>query len=298
MLDDKQSDRENEETPASPDTRGPILVQLVRDDTLSPFEVETLKISRRTYWISVFAFAAAVVAAYLVGSQFIEMKDQTQILASQAQGQAASASVSAVQVQQQLGIAQQQAKAAQDSVTAIQRQMRQDQRPWMRFDMGDSKVNPTVSVKVGSSLVVPVRMTNVGKTPAERLQMFFVIEVVPLGKDPHLPKHHFIFDGRRTKPNPLAAYRIRVGAMFPESHVDEMVPRLQIKNGTVVENFLSVPEANDVVNGKAYLAVFGEVSYFDVFGFRHWTKFCKDGFPDGSNPNNGKCANFYAVDNN
>jgi hypothetical protein len=286
-----------------PDRQGTYNVQAA--DELRLFERETLRlsqealeVSRNTARLTIWGVVIAAISGFFFYAQLSYLKDQTVILANQAMSDSAGASLSAVQVQKQIAIGQQQADAAQNSVKAITRQMRQDQRPWIRFDMGDP-VGPPVTwrMKVGGPLNVPTRFTNVGKTPAEAVRVYAVIEVVANGKEPDVPKD---FSPVWTKKAvATAVVQVDAGAIFPSSHMDQTITRVIIgEHGQAAVRNLSVAEANDLLNKRAYWAVYGKVEYADVFGFKHWTRFCKDGYADGEDANSSKCAHYYAVDNN
>jgi hypothetical protein len=73
----------------------PTPAQLVGGNDLIPFEQQTvaiaresLAISRRTYWIAVLGFGAALAAAVFVGSQVKIMSYQTQVMGSQSESAA------------------------------------------------------------------------------------------------------------------------------------------------------------------------------------------------------------------
>lgn len=174
--------------PATGDTRRtgddpqppqPLLVQLVGGDELEPFEVqtlaisrETLSISRRTYWIAIFGFLAALAAACFVGVQVGEMTDQTQILGSQSESAAAGAAIGELNIRKQLGIAQQQslaaqdqAKAAQKSVQAIEGQTFQSERPWIAVSIAPA---PDFQYDVDRTIIMlKFTLTNVGHSLAK-----------------------------------------------------------------------------------------------------------------------------------
>ncbi len=187
-------------------------------------------------------------------------------------------------------------KATQDSVSAIERQMRQDQRPWIRFDIADPKTTPAVSwdIKVGGPLTAPSRFTNVGKTPAINVEIVALVDIIAKGADPPLPPHGWRNPQKRD--NLVGAAIIHSGTIFPASGVGQTITRFEIRNGAIVKKVLSVPEANEIAQGRAYLAIFGIARYSDVFGYPHWTRFCKGSFANGEEANSTSCANFNAVD--
>jgi hypothetical protein len=301
------------DTSGNPKPSQPILVQLVGGDDLEPFEEqtltiarETLAISRRTYHIAIFGFLAALAAACFIGVQVAEMTDQTQILASQSESAAAGAAMGEINTRRQLDIAQQQANAAKDSVKAIQRQMRQDQRPWIKVNLGDSDASEKITwlTQVGGPLNVPIRFTNTGKTAAKHVRAMVFIEIIPKGKEFKLP----VFpppwgtisreEQRKLERRRKGMTEIQAGRIFAGGHASETVTRSEYVNGHAQPQLLSVPEANEIVRKESYVVMYGQVRYWDGFGIRHWSNFCIDFFMDGENANVTKCANYADDDNN
>jgi hypothetical protein len=280
----------------------PLLVQIVGGDALEPFEEQTLAISRRTYWVAIFAFLAALAAAIFVGTQVKIMSYQTQIMASQSESAVASATQGARDTREQLRIAQQQAKTAQDSVKAIQRQTIQELRPWIKFTMADPKITPTVSwyVHSGSPLTAPVMFINVGKTPAIRVEVIVGVDLIPRGQDPKLPVTYRHAHGRRAQPPFVrsAIRKINTGTIFPDGNVHDTVDRLELTNGKATKKLVTPAEVEAANAGNSYLVIFGIATYHDGFGIKRWTRFCRGQFVSGEDANNGKCANYNAVDNN
>jgi len=312
-----------QQPPATPNTGGtrddpqppqPILVRLVGGDDLEPFEVQTLAIageslaiSRRTYWIAIFGFLAAFAAAVFVGTQVFEMTRQTIIMASQSESAAAGAAIGELNTRRQLDIAQQQAKAAQDSVKAIQRQMRQDQRPWIKITLGESDASDKVTwlTQVGGPLNIPIRFINTGKTAAKRIVAIVFVEVIPKANELKLPVFlppwgHPVSqrEQRKMELRRQGSTKIEAGRIFAGGHSDQTVTRSALANGHAEAQPLSVPEANALARKESYLVMYGQVRYWDGFGVRHWTNFCTDFFMDGENANITKCANYADDDNN
>lgn len=171
-----------QQPPAGIDARGtgddpqprnePILVRLVGGNDLEPFEEqtleiakETLAISRRTYWIAIFGFGAALAAAIFVGVQVFEMTKQTQILASQSEGANAGALMDEMNTRRQLGIAQEQADNARQSVGAIRGQTFEMERPWVAVNI--QVVGPLSFQKNGVQLPLTIEIKNIGHSPAQ-----------------------------------------------------------------------------------------------------------------------------------
>ena len=48
----------------------------------------------------------------------------------------------------------------------------------------------------------------------------------------------------------------------------------------------------------AYMVVWGEVQYSDMFGKHHWTRFCEGSGIDAESIASEKCAKYSSVDNN
>jgi hypothetical protein len=130
-------------------------------NALTSFEEKSLIESRKMMRVTAWAFGAALIGAFFIALQFIGLTHQNQILSAQAISATAGAVIGELNTIKQLNIAQRQATAAQDSVEAIKRQMRQDQRPWIRFDLSDPKAGPKTiwPVQIGGTLNVPVRFT-------------------------------------------------------------------------------------------------------------------------------------------
>jgi len=312
----------------------PFLVQLVDGvdgdelKPLKPFEEqtlaiarETLIISKKTYWVAVFGFLTALAAACFVGVQVAEMTDQTQILASQSEGANAGALMDEMSTRKQLAIAQKQAdaaqkqsQAAQDSVKAIQRETRIDKRPWLRFEIGGQVIsdkNPNDVIKsftltVGEVPNIPVRFFNFGKTPAEHVQGVVIVEIVPMGKEPNLlhkgKKYNFISSGpvhKKTDAIVRAAIPTEASTIYPDHYSEIPAKRVHVTPDGAVEDFpLTMEEGLSLKKNESYISFYGQVVYYDIFGFKHWTKFCQSRLPNGASTESLKCTEYGRVDSN
>jgi hypothetical protein len=84
-------------------------------------------------------------------------------------------------------------KAAQEANNIAERQIRIAQRPWLKVVfLGDDPEHAKeayneTKVVVGGALKIPLRIVNIGKTPAFHVIGNFVVELVPTGKEPNIP---------------------------------------------------------------------------------------------------------------
>jgi hypothetical protein len=299
----------NEVRPAAPTTPGPdasgiqncqeagaknpspVLVRVLNAGELSPFEQQTIDIARRTYRLTALAGVVAIVVAIFVYVQMREVADQNQILAAQTESAAAGAAIDELNVRRQLEIAQQQAQAAQASVAAVNRQTRTEQRPWVMPPPG-GPLRPMLMVN--SPVATAIVIQNTGKTAAIGVEAMVGLDKAP-------------YRGRV----PLGAGKYEFsGTIFP----GEKIPPVQVVWGRFAEkgrpgptDKLSVPilltssDYRDLIDGRAFFMLRGIITYKDVFGIRHWTKFCYGmpySRPPEISPNVKNCATYNSVDGN
>lgn len=243
---------------------------------LTPFERNTLILA----WAG---FLTAVLTGIVFYLQFREMKRQTGILNGQAQEAAKDSNAAAEKVERQLRIAQEQASAAQDGVSAIRRQMRQDQRAWLRVDVG------TVIYAQPGPASVPVTITNTGKTPAREVTEQIVVEKVK-----NTENLHFSYRVPRTVGT--------MGMLYPNALQQGIASTLAEARGTqiVPPAALSAADMQELLAGEAYLAIYGKITYLDVFGMNHYTKFCVFSSPAPKQVyvTAKKCTDYNSVDGN
>jgi hypothetical protein len=166
-----------------------------------------------------------------------------------------------------VGYAQKQADAAQDSVKAITRQMRQDQRPWIKVSEGLNDIK----LEKGQEITGWVTYQNIGKTVATDIVGEWRIEKIMEGEIPRFPY---------TKIN--ARDVVITGIVFPADPVvtstatwyQPLTPT-QLKTNTPPDKrFIQDDDVRDFTEGKAFLIMYGRFRYSDTFGVKHWTKFC------------------------
>lgn len=280
------------EAKGDPKPSEPILVRLVGNDDLKPFEkqtlelaIENLTISKRTYRIAILGFVTAVAAAVFVAVQVKVMSYQTQIMGSQSESAAAGAAIDEMNTRKQLSVAQQQAMAAQDSVKAIQRQMRQDQRAWMNISIGN------VTAIEGQSLHAPVVINNTGKTAAKRFTVDIIVQQV-----------HNVPDYERSMQFSYKGPRVRdtAGFILPNAPIDLVAVSMQgtADKGAAAPPFLSHEDAVKLRDGTDFVVIFAKLTYYDIFGIEHWTKVCNFSIPSGKLAYAKKCTDYNDVDNN
>jgi hypothetical protein len=275
-------------TDGNPIPAQPILARLIADgNDLKPFEKQSLAIardaldiSRKTYWVAICGFLAALAAAIFVGKQVVLMNDQTQIFASQTESAVAGGLLDQMNTRKQLAIAQQQAGAAQDSVKAIQAQMRQDHRAWIKIP----PASPELAISMdgsGNKVFAKLTMVNVGRAPAGDVNLKVVIQLVKDGEAPNFSYEHG-WD---------AAY----GLLYPDDPIPPIEVTMMDTKGK--DAILKDTELNDLISGGSYIAVYATVTYVDIFGIHHWTHSCGwKGLKQGKNYNPKNCYSYNQVD--
>lgn len=250
-----------------------ILIEIAKDGEMTSFERNSLDIASSQLDFTKGAVLVAIIASVFVYLQIKEMTYNNQILASQSESATAASIADEINTRKQIGIAQQQASAAQQSVTAIQRQMRTDQRPWMRLTLDFSPMEVAHAVLAGRANIL-----NFGKTPAKRVFSLFYVEKVENGKVPTF------------KPTKQVA-GFSAGTIFPN------LPPPQ--EGFRPYYFLTPEEGKAFGKGTVFFVVFGTVTYEDFFHVKHWTKFCQyEASATGGPYTAEKCTSYNDVDNN
>jgi hypothetical protein len=244
--------------------------------------------------IAIIGLGIAIITAALFYVQLNEMTKQTQILASQSESATAGSLMDEMNTRKQLAIAQQQAveegkqsKAAEDSVKAIRAQMRQDQRPMLT-------VTPEFNHKelvVGDTVGGTVTFQNIGKTPAKNIVGKWYLRMVHNGENLRLTY-------------PKNWYGVTSGAIYPNDPpateqaywiTDDWTGGI----GLPPTNKVTTKDYDDFVHGKAFLILYGNLSYSDGFGINHWTHFCSwTSFTATGSYSARNCTAYNAVDSN
>ena len=251
----------------------PLVVRIIEDDELSSFERKTVTFGKWGITIAAVSLIAACIAAFAVYQQFKEAASQTDLLQIAAKQARRDSAAAGIRGQQEIAVLQAQATAAKNSVEAIQRQMRIDQRSWVKFEMGGETVEGKPEIKamivaVGQTPSAKIKFVNVGKGAARNLRGVIFVECVNSTKEPHLE----MVESRKQLPRNIFV----AGIMVPNAPAETTADRERwkdVKAKTVEPDPLTEPEFAALMSGKAYIATYGMIWYQDLFG-NHWTKFC------------------------
>jgi hypothetical protein len=264
------------------------------------------------------AFALAGITLFTLHTfnrQLTQMKEQTKTLSQQA-------AQSAQDSRQQLELSRKQVVAAQGSVKAIEGQTRQDQRSWIKFEIGklpdvpraveppkpgDPEETPQfLPVPAGWPLTIPLRFTNIGKTAAQNIVAAVCIQMIKKGQEPNIPQGRSPYltengmpDRHPTLPGSPAQVA-RKAILYPQETFKQTFSRMQFtaSGESVVGPTVTPEEAESITIGTSYIVIWGQVWYSDVFDIRHWTRFCEETSFDGGVAPSKKCAGYSSVDDN
>ena len=234
--------------------------------------------------------ALGVGVAWIYWSQLQEMSDQTRHLSEQANRSVIENRGNAATTKQQLTLLQQQARAAQDGVKAIQEQVRQDQRAWMHFTQTSITISRDAQGRV--DVQTPVGMYATGKTPATKIRMEFVVEIVK--NEPHkIYKFPYANIPRTTSTS---------GTSVPGEPNEQPIPAHLLKVGSSPNlaeiRMLSASEYQELANGKTFIILYGRIRYRDVFNIPHETRYCRFHSPSGKSVYAQDCTEYNGVDDN
>jgi hypothetical protein len=136
--------------------------------------------------------------------------------------------------------------------------MRKDQRAWIIPTVKEKKIDdPTFDTRV-------ITITNPGKTPAKDIKSDLFLEVIP--NDGTIPRFgggfsHLIYTA---------------GVVWPNAAAPDALEVWRLERGTKDTQRLPISDAEKTAlkEGKAWIAVHGTIEYSDVFGQRHYVRFC------------------------
>jgi hypothetical protein len=136
-----------------------------------------------------------------------------------------------------------------------------DSRAWVTAGK-----NGQLQAVATKALALPIRATNIGKTPAKNVVGRYYLEVVKNGEAPD-------FDYMIKRP----LDRLIAGDLSPNENADTIAMRYRAKPGSDTDTLLyplDDLEYKAIMDGSYYVAVHGIVNYDDVFHIHHWQTFC------------------------
>ena len=179
------------------------------------------------------------------------------------------------------------------------RNFRVDQRPWIKVELIPSEPEghqTDVTVATGSLLVIPIRVKNIGKTPANEVTGTFAIQIA--GKDDDLFLPPDMNDPPYVAhPTHLIGFtHIETGTIFPDQAHDWPISKVgNTKVGKSEPVALTQSEVDLLAHGAALIYIGGTIAYFDEFGLKHWTRYCTT-VPDSHN-GQASCPKYNRADN-
>jgi hypothetical protein len=211
--------------------------------------------------LTAFIALGTIVSAVAIGFQWHEMheggKDTTAIAAAAKKqaGAANSFATSAEGINTEIGTAEgdfaKMAKSSEDAINATRDTMRRDQRAWVGLLQMSGIPEKDKPYDVESIL------TNTGKTPAKKLV--------------RLQRAIITARGTKFAPDYKAAM-----VDSPNPSVSILLPNQFFRGTTrISEGKILLPtDIDSIEQGDKTIYVFGKVCYEDVFGKKHWERFC------------------------
>jgi len=242
---------------------------------MSGFERSTLR-------LSVIGLAVTILTGIFIALQWREMHSgsvDTHTLAEAAKATAESAKRQADNTASQLLVAESQAKATQDQVDAIKRQMGVSERAQVKI-IPDLDAN--IAFGANKELRIPIKLSNIGKTAATKIHIKSVVSILFVGEEPD-----FSYPSERT-------VHTITGNLYP-GEPPYLLPIVMLE-GKNKPHMVTQSEYESFIHGVKYEVTYGQVTYRDIFGVNHWSKFC--GYGPGSFASlHGKCAEYNNTDN-
>ena len=177
------------------------------------------------------------------------------------------------------------ANATRNTVKVTEEQMHRSQRAYVVTAFGPHP-EPDFEHRVWT----PIQFTNVGNTVAKKLNVAVVIHLINKGQDPdflYAPTH--------------IPHRAYTGVLYPKQTPVTIHFTRQKVGATATAKTAAVPiteeELRLLAKGDLIMAVYGTVTYFDVFKVQHWSTFCAFVGPGEKAPSD-KCSEYNNTDDN
>lgn len=155
--------------------------------------------------------------------------------------------------------------------------MRIDHRAWIRIEHA---IEPIV---YGQPLQAKFNVINTGKTPAKQVNMVYLVEKVATGSSPNFTSAPGMksFSGLLI---PNGSYPVTVARYSESGHLDPLV--------------LTKTDVDEIMSGKAYVAIIAKITYLDIYDIPHWINFCYWKSYSLGDYNSRECVKYNDVDNN
>lgn len=156
---------------------------------------------------------------------------------------------------------------------------RREQRAWIVV----TSQTETVTLNDGMPVSVPMKMTNMGKTPAKGIEIHGVVDVVK-------PESSLDFSYEASRHHQIGL----VNVLHP--NIPDVSPYFAFERGTPkATRMIVTPELRrSFAAGEVLVVIHGRIDYLDIFGVKHWLKFCVyAGNPD---PSSEQCSGYNDMD--
>ena len=155
--------------------------------------------------------------------------------------------------------------------------IQKDQRPWIKVT---PKAAPEITIE-NPVVAQTFEIINIGKSPAKDIAVKYFVEEVKNYSEPEFSASD--------------AGRFSTGILFPNE------PSIDPENG-VPKELMHLYQKNYIAltQGQIYFVIYGIATYDDVFGTKHWTKFCRFAAPNlpGTHSYSAKkCTDYNNTDN-
>jgi hypothetical protein len=167
------------------------------------------------------------------------------------------------------------ADAAKESSHTSAVTMRLDEKAWLIFD---TDYSDRLKLRKSEEIFVPIQLRDIGKTPARKIDGFVVIEELKTGDAPRFDKSIFI---------PL-----RAGIIWPEFPQNTMAMERTSEKKPVIA---TSQKMDQYAKGDLAFAVWGRITYEDIFHESHWTQFCHT-ISSKPSAHSKQCADYNEID--
>ena len=142
--------------------------------------------------------------------------------------------------------------------------MRNDERAWVEVkELAPNEHLPPVEVVAGKPVYFPIKVINTGKTPAKQVRLTLAIEVPASENEANF----------ECVAKAQCLSKVDVWGMLSPGDFNEIITPRFLNNAQPLA-IATDTEATAWKEEKAYIAIYGAVTYVDVYNTRHWTNFC------------------------